>query len=265
MSAPLLVDSHCHLPLIAEQTDDLDSIIQNAWDAGIGHMLCVSIDLDNYSIINEIASKHTNIYTSIGIHPNTELKTEPSVSDIVNIAKSDDKIIAIGETGLDYFRSTGDMRWQQDRFVTHIEAGKQTNKPLIIHTRDASDDTMAMLKSHQADQCGGVMHCFVEDYETAKKALDLDFYISFSGIVTFKNAQQVQDVASKIPMERMLIETDSPYLTPVPKRGKMNQPAYVRHVAEYIAELRDLPVDEVISITSQNFFDLFTHTTNTTH
>lgn len=255
--APILVDSHCHLPLIGEQTDDLDQIIKNADEAGVGHMLCISIDLDNYHEINEIASKHDHISTSIGVHPNTECKTEPTVEQIIQIAKSDHKIIAIGETGLDYFRSTGDMTWQQDRFVTHIEAARQLNKPLIIHTRDAADDTMQMLKEYKADECGAIMHCFVEDYATAKKALDLGFYISFSGIVTFKNAQQVQEVAEKIPMEKMLIETDAPYLAPVPKRGKMNQPAYVRHVAEFIAELRNLPVDDVIRTTTDNFFGLF--------
>ena len=257
MSDALLVDSHCHLPLLAHETGNLEQILGNAKQAGVGHMLCVSIDLESYPIIKELATKYNNISTSVGVHPNTEIKIEPSVDDLVTLANEDPKVVAIGETGLDYFRSTGDLKWQKQRFITHINAAIETDKPLIIHTRDAGEDTLALMKSHHADQVSGVMHCFVDDYTIARKALDLGFYISFSGIVTFKNAQQVQDVASRIPLDRLLVETDSPYLAPVPFRGKTNQPAYVRHVAEYVAQLRQIELAEVINATTKNFFTLF--------
>jgi TatD DNase family protein len=253
----ILVDSHCHLPLILEQGAELDQILINARDAGVGHILCVSVDLETYPEIKQIAADNEHIYSSIGVHPNTEVETEPTVDDLVQLVAEDPKAIAIGETGLDYFRSTGDLSWQHERFITHINSAIAVNKPLIIHTRDSGEDTIRILKENNADKVQGIMHCFVEDYEIAKKALDLGFYISFSGIVTFKNAQQVQDVAKRIPLDRLLVETDSPYLAPVPHRGKQNQPAYVRHVAEFVAELRQIDVDELISITTDNFFKLF--------
>ena len=192
----------------------------------------------------------------MGVHPCYEDVIEPTVEELLEYAK-DPKVIAIGETGLDYFRTKGDMGWQQARFVRHIEAGIEANKPLIIHTRAASDDTMSILKQNNADRCGGVMHCFAEDWQTAKKALDLGFYISFSGIVTFNSAQTLKDIAKKVPMDRMLVETDAPYLAPVPMRGKPNQPAFVAYTAQYIADLREMPLDELAQQTTDNFFTLF--------
>ena len=251
-----LVDSHCHLPLI-ENEGGLEKILSNAKEAGIGHMLCVSIDLESFPAIKEIAEKYPTIYGSVGVHPNSDVKTEPSVEKLVEIAKNDHNIIAIGETGLDYFRSTGDLGWQHERFITHIKAAIEVDKPLIIHTREAGDDTIMIMKENKADQCSGVMHCFVDDYNIAKKALDLGFYISFSGIVTFKNARQVQDVAKRIPLDRLLVETDSPYLAPVPYRGKTNQPAYVKNVAEFVADLRNISVEALKIASTTNFFELF--------
>ncbi len=257
MSAVKLVDSHCHLPMIKHE-EGLDKILSNAKEAGVGHMLCVSVDLDSYPEIKQIADQYEHIYASVGVHPNTEVKTEATVENLVELSQNEAKVIAIGETGLDYFRSEDeDHSAQQQRFITHIKAANQVNKPLIIHTREAGDDTIAIMREYKADQCTGVMHCFVDDYDIAKKALDLNFYISFSGIVTFKNAAQVQDVAKRIPLDRLLVETDSPYLAPVPHRGKTNEPAYVKHVAEFVAELRGISVEEVITASTENFFKLF--------
>ncbi|MFK8066725.1 MAG: TatD family hydrolase [Gammaproteobacteria bacterium] len=251
-----LVDSHCHLPLI-EYDGGLDQILKNAKEAEIGHMLCISVDLESYPEIKQIAADHDHIFASVGVHPNTDVQTEPTVEILVDLSKNDPNVVAIGETGLDYFRSEGDLTWQHNRFITHIEAANIVDKPLIIHTREAGDDTIAIMKEHEADKATGVMHCFVDDYDIAKKALDLNFYISFSGIVTFKNAQQVQDVAKRIPLDRLLVETGCPYLAPVPHRGKINQPAYVRHVAEFVANLRGITVEEVIQASTTNFFTLF--------
>ncbi len=255
-SAVQLVDSHCHLPLI-EHEGGLEKILSNAEEAGIGHMLCVSIDLESYPVIKDIAAQHPHIYASVGVHPNSDIKTEPSVKMLVDLANDDPNVVAIGETGLDYFRSTGDLGWQHERFITHIKAAIEVDKPLIIHTREAGDDTIRIMRDNNADQCSGVMHCFVDDYDIAKKALDLGFYISFSGIVTFKNAKQVQDVAKRIPLDRLLVETDSPYLAPVPFRGKTNQPAYVKNVADFVADLRGITVEELITASTTNFFELF--------
>lgn len=235
----------------------LEGALAQAHEAGVSHMLCVCIDLDHFEDVLTPAKNHANIFASVGVHPNEQTDNEPDISTLVNLA-ADERVVAIGETGLDYFRSEGDLEWQRDRFRTHIAAAKQTGKPLIIHMRDATDDTLRVMQEESAGEIGGVMHCFVEDWATAKRAMDLNFHISFSGIVTFKNAEALKDVARKIPLERMLVETDSPYLAPVPYRGKPNQPAYVRYVAEHIAELRNMPVDEVCARTSDNFFALFT-------
>lgn len=253
-----LVDSHCHLPLIEQEADRpaLDGIFARAAELGVGHFLCVSVDLDSFPRILELARTHPAVYASVGVHPNTRTEHEPGVDDLVELAR-DPAVVAIGETGLDYFRSEGDLRWQHDRFRTHIAAAKVAGKPLIIHTRDARTDVLRVLREESAHEVGGVMHCFVEDYETARAAIDLGFYISFSGIVTFKNASEVQDVARRIPLEWMLVETDSPYLAPVPYRGKTNQPAYVRYVADFIAQLRGLAPEAVAEATTVNFFRLF--------
>ena len=250
-----LIDSHCHIPLLSEDMA-VDEILNNAKENDVSHMLCVAIDLEGSPNIIDLARKYENVSASVGIHPNTELKQEATVKDIVSLA-SNDEVVAIGETGLDYFRSEGDLEWQRDRFRTHIAAAKELDKPLIIHTREAKEDVIRILKEEGADEVGGVMHCFVEDWETAKAAMDLNFLISFSGIVTFKNAKELQQVAKQTPLDKMLVETDSPYLAPVPFRGKTNQPAYVKHVAEFIADLKEIEFEQVATQTTNNYNNLF--------
>jgi TatD DNase family protein len=254
-----LVDSHCHLDQLdlSSYDGDLSKAIAHADSVGVKHFLCVSITLENFPDVLRIAKSYPNINASVGLHPNeSDVPHEPSAEDLVKLA-DDEKIIAVGETGLDYFRSTGDVEWQRERFRQHIRAAIQCKKPLIIHTRQAQEDTIKVMREENAEKIGGVMHCFTEDWEMAKAAMDLNFYISFSGIVTFPSAKILQDVAKKMPIERMLIETDSPYLAPVPHRGKSNEPAYVKHVAEYLATLRGVPVDEIAEKTTENFFRLF--------
>ncbi len=250
-----LVDSHCHIPLI-EMEGGADAVIGAAREAGVGHMLCVSIDLESYPAIKYLADTHADISASVGVHPNSDSEIKLSEKILLELADDTD-VIAIGETGLDYYRSQGDLDWQRERFRIHIRAAKQIGKPLIIHSREAKADVIEILAQEGADAIGGIMHCFVDDLETAKQAIDLNFYISFSGIVTFRNAKDLQDVARELPLDRLLVETDAPYLAPVPYRGKLNQPAYVRHVAEKIAELKDIEVPEVVSATTQNFARLF--------
>jgi TatD DNase family protein len=254
----MLVDSHCHLDRLDLSVfdNDLEKALQNASDHGVTHMLCVCIDMNNRQDVLSIAGSHGNIFASVGVHPNEKETAEPSVEELVDYA-TDANIIAIGETGLDYFYGEGDMTWQQDRFRRHIAAARECGKPLIIHTRDAREDTLQIMQDEQAVDAGGVMHCFTESWDMARRALDMNFYVSFSGIVTFKNATELKEVARKIPLDRLLVETDSPYLAPVPKRGKPNQPAWVRYVAEYVAELRGISFEELADITSQNFFALF--------
>lgn len=250
-----LIDSHCHIPLLSEDLS-VDDIINNARENNIEHMLCVAIDLEGVPGIINLAKQHEMISATAGIHPNTPLETEASVDDIINFASASE-VVGIGETGLDYFRSEGDLKWQRDRFRTHITAAKELKKPLIIHTREAKEDVIRMLKEEGADQVGGVMHCFVEDWETAQAAMDLNFLISFSGIVTFKNAKDLHEVAKLVPLEQMLVETDSPYLAPVPFRGKTNQPAYVRHVAEFISGLKEIDFAVLANQTTKNYHKIF--------
>ena len=252
------VDSHCHLDLVQAQaaTQDVSTFLENARANHVSHMLCVSVNLSQFPNVLSIAQSNENVFASVGVHPNERDEPETTTEQLVTLA-AQQKIIAIGETGLDYFRSEGDLEWQRQRFRVHIAAAKQTGKPLIVHSRDAKEDTLRVLKEEGADTVGGVMHCFVEDWETAQRAMDLNFYISFSGIVTFKSATILHDVATRMPAERLLIETDSPYLAPMPHRGKLNQPAYVKHVAEYIAGLRKVSVEEIAETTTKNFFDLF--------
>lgn len=219
-------------------------------------MLCIAIDLEAYPSMRELVAPYDNISLSVGVHPNSHDGIEPSVNDLIALG-SDDKVVAIGETGLDYFHSKGDLQWQHQRFHNHIEAAKALNKPLIIHTRDAGHDALEVLKQQGGDRVGGVIHCFTEDWAYAEKALALNFYISFSGIVTFKNATAIKEVAQKVPADRFLIETDSPYLAPSPHRGKPNYPTYVRHVAEHIAELRGASVEEIARQSTDNFYRLF--------
>lgn len=251
-----IVDSHCHINF-EELAQRMPEVLANAKANDVSHMLCVSVKLEDFPQVQALAHEHDNIYASVGVHPCYQDVKEPSIDELVSIA-SDQRIVAIGETGLDYFRvEDQDMTWQQERFVRHIAAAKQVNKPLIIHTRNAQDDTMNMLKEEGADQCRGVMHCFAEDWDVAKKALDLGFYISFSGIVTFKSAETVQEVARKCPIDRILVETDSPYLAPVPLRGKTNEPAYVRHTAQFVADLQGISLEQLAEKTTHNFFELF--------
>ncbi len=254
-----LVDSHCHLDRLDLNPFDnqLDGALEFARAQGVDHMLCVCIDLEHLEEVLEPARKYDFISASVGVHPNEREGRDPDVDELVKLA-DDEQIVAIGETGLDYFRTKkADADWQQMRFRKHIQAAKITGKPLIIHMRDASEDTLRIMKEERADEVGGVMHCFVEDRETAQRALDLGFYISFSGIVTFNSAKELKEVAREAPADRMLVETDSPYLAPVPYRGKSNQPAYVRNVAECIAELRNDSLENIAEQTSRNFFELF--------
>ena len=222
----------------------------------VGHALCVSVTLDKFPEVLALAEQYDNFYASVGVHPDYEDIEEPTVELLVRFANHP-KIVAIGETGLDYFRLTGDLEWQRMRFRTHIRAAILAKKPLIIHTRSAAADTLRIMQEEGAKQVGGVMHCFTESLEVALAAIGMGFYISFSGIVTFKNATQLKEVAQQIPLDKMLVETDSPYLAPMPFRGKTNQPAYVKYVAQEIANLRGISLDEVMQATTANFFNLF--------
>lgn len=253
----MLVDSHCHLNF-PELVQNMDQVLGSMRSHDVGHALCVSVTLDKFPEVLAIAEQYPNIYASVGVHPDYEDIQEPTVEELVRLADHP-RVVAIGETGLDYFRLTGDLEWQRNRFRTHIRAAKATGKPLIIHTRNAPEDTLRLMREEGADEVGGVMHCFTESWEVAQAAIEMGFYISFSGIVTFKNAQALREVAQRVPLDSMLVETDSPYLAPIPFRGKTNQPAYVRHVAEEIARLREIPLQQVVDATTANFFNLFKH------
>ena len=255
----MFIDSHCHInfPELAARMPELLAKME---ENQVTHALCVSVDLPDFPGVLALAEQYRHIYASVGVHPDYEDTPEPSVDQLVQLSQHP-KIIAIGETGLDYYRLEGDLEWQRERFRTHIKASRITRKPLIIHTRSASADTIRLMREEGAgtdqDGVGGVMHCFTESLEVAEAALGMGFYISFSGIVTFKSAKDLQAVARAVPLERMLIETDSPYLAPVPFRGRMNEPGYVRHVGEYIATLKELPLEQVARQTTENFFNLF--------
>ncbi len=257
-----LIDSHCHLNF-PELISRIPEVLENAAANDIQRMLCIATSWENQAEVLGLAEQHSEILAAVGIHPTTEGGHEASTEELV-AAANHDRVIAIGETGLDYFRSTGDLTWQHERFHRHIEAGRQTGLPIIIHTRAAAEDTMNTLREHQAEECGGVMHCFAEDWDIAKQALDIGFYISFSGIVTFKSAKNVQEVARQAPLDRILVETDSPYLAPMPHRGKTNEPAYTKHTAEFVAELRGIPYEQVRDATTENFYRLFSKATNRT-
>ena len=263
----MFVDSHCHLtfPELAAQ---LPEIRQAMADAQVDRALCICTTLEEFESVHALAMQYDNFWASVGVHPDNEGVTEPSLDDLLRLGALP-RVVAIGETGLDYYqmeerkggRSVADMDWQRNRFRTHIRAARQIGKPLVIHTRASSADTVKILKEEGEDgssgSAGGVFHCFTETAEVARAALDLGFYISFSGILTFKSAQDLRDVAAFVPLDRMLIETDSPYLAPVPYRGKTNNPSYVPFVAKQIAALRNLPVEEVAEVTSRNFERLF--------
>jgi TatD DNase family protein len=227
-------------------------------DNGVGHALCISVTLPDFPQVLALAENNDNFFASVGVHPDYEDIDEPSVDELIKLANHP-KVIAIGETGLDYFRLTGDLEWQRNRFRNHIRAAIACGKPLVIHTRNAAEDTLRIMREENAQQVGGVMHCFTESLDVAMQAIELGFYISFSGIVTFKNAVSIKEVAKQVPLDRILVETDSPYLAPIPYRGKTNQPSYVKYVAEEIARLRDITLDEVTAASTQNFFRLFKH------
>ena len=249
------VDSHCHINF-PELAANMSDVLAHMRDNEVISALCISVNLADFPQVLALAEQHAHIYASVGVHPDYEDVEEPSVARLVELAQHP-KIIAIGETGLDYYRLKGDLEWQRARFRNHIRAARASSKPLVIHTREAAADTLRIMKEENASEASGVMHCFTETWEVAEAALAMGFYISFSGIVTFKNAKQLKEVAQRVPLERMLIETDSPYLAPVPHRGKMNQPAYVKYVAEEIAALRGISVDEVGRRTTENFMRLF--------
>jgi TatD DNase family protein len=251
----VFVDSHCHLDF-PELRDALPAVLDAMRDNAVTHALVIAVDQPGWPAVHELAASHAHLYASVGVHPDYADTPEPTREQLVAKA-AERKIVAIGETGLDYYRATGDLEWQRERFRTHIRAARDCGRPLVVHTRSAAEDTLRIMREEGAAEVGGVMHCFTETWEVAEAALDLGFHISFSGIVTFRNAVALKDVARRVPLERMLIETDSPYLAPVPFRGKTNQPAYVRHVAEEIARLREAPLATVAAATTDNFFRLF--------
>lgn len=252
-----LVDSHCHLDMLELEPyeGDLSTVIEHAREQGIGHMLNVSVSIKEFPRVLAIAEKYPFVSASIGLHPN-EQGEEVTTAELVQYAQHE-KVIALGETGLDYYRSVGELECQKARFRTHIQAAKEVSKPIIVHSRQAKIDTVDILKTEEATMVGGVLHCFTEDWDMARQVLDLGFYISFSGIVTFRNASVIQEVAKRIPLDRMLLETDAPYLAPVPQRGKPNQPAYMVHTARFIADMRKLRVEAIAEATTENFFRLF--------
>lgn len=251
----MFVDSHCHLNF-PDLAKDLDLHLAQMLENKVSHALCVGVDLENLPQIFALAEEHENLFASVGVHPSHEEGEEPSLERLLELTQWP-KVVAIGETGLDYYWHKDKPEWQRERFRTHIRAACATGLPLIIHTRESAADTLQILREEGAERVGGVMHCFTESWEVAEQALALGFYISFSGIVTFKTAQELKEVAKRVPLDRLLIETDAPYLAPVPFRGKMNHPALVKHVAEHIADLRGMPIAELAAATSDNFFRLF--------
>ncbi len=252
----MFIDSHCHLDF-PELTSDRDSVLALMKENGVSHALTISTTLKTFAAVRAVAEQHDHIWCSAGVHPDEQVDDhEASLRELLQMADHP-KVVAIGETGLDYYRLPEPLDWQRERFRTHIRAARETGKPLVIHTRNAAADTLRLMQEEGAAEVGGVMHCFTESQEIADAALAMNFHISFSGIVTFKSAKELKEVAKQVPLERMLIETDSPYLAPAPHRGKMNQPGYVKHVAEHIAELRGMPLEAVARATTENFFRLF--------
>lgn len=254
----MLIDSHCHLDRLKldAYNGELSLAIDAASERGVAGMLCISISLENRESVLQIAETYPNIVASSGVHP---LDVEKGIASKAQLVEwgSHEKIVALGETGLDYYYSDETKKIQQESFVLHLEAGAEADLPIVVHTRSAKEDTLQLIKSHGSQESAGVLHCFTEDWDMAKKALDLNYMISMSGIVTFKNATDLKEVAKKIPLDRLLVETDSPYLAPVPFRGKSNEPKYVREVAEYVAELKNISYDTLLEKTAENFFTLF--------
>lgn len=256
-----LVDSHCHLDF-PELAADTAQVLERMKANDVGWALCAGVTLERLPAVLDLAHAHANLFAAVGVHPDTQDGAEPDEATLVSLA-ADPKVVAIGETGLDYYRLEGDLEWQRRRFRVHIGAARRTGKPLIIHTRAAAADTLRVLREERAEEVRGVFHCFTEDLDTARQALDLGFMISFSGIVTFKNAVALKEVARAVPLDRLLVETDAPYLAPVPHRGKLNEPAYVRHVAEELARLKGVELERLAEATTANFFALFSHAVRT--
>lgn len=251
----MFVDSHCHLDF-SEFAGEVPALIARMADNEVTHALCISVELPEFPKVLALAEAHPQLFATVGVHPDYPETKEPTVEGLVRLARHP-KVVGIGETGLDYYRLSGDLEWQRERFRVHVRAAKACEKPLVIHTRNAAADTLSILREEEPGPAGGVFHCFTEDWAVASEALDLGFHLSFSGIVTFRNATALKEVARRCPLDRLLIETDAPYLAPVPHRGKRNEPAYVRHVADEIAHLKDLPLEEVGKASSGNFFRLF--------
>jgi len=251
----MLVDSHCHLdfPDLAQR---LPELLENMARNDVGCAVCIGVNLEDFPGVLRLAESHSNLYATVGVHPEYTEVQEPSEQTLIELA-THPKVIAIGETGLDYYWQKDQPEWQRERFRRHIRAARRSGLPLVIHTRESAQDTLAVMREAGAEQAGGVMHCFTESWEVAEGALELGFYISFSGIVTFKNATALKEVARRVPLERLLVETDSPYLAPMPHRGKTNEPAYVRHVAAHVAELRGMALEDLAAASTDNFFTLF--------
>ena len=251
----MFVDSHCHLDF-PDFAAEMPAVLAAMAAAQVTHALCIAVNLPAWPAVRALADAHPQLYATVGVHPDYEDTPEPGVDELVAMAAAP-RIVAIGETGLDYYRLTGDLDWQRERFRTHIRAARTAAKPLVVHTRAAAADTLSILRDEAAGEAGGVMHCFTETWDVAAAALDLGFHISLSGIVTFRNAHAVKEVARRVPLDRLLIETDSPYLAPAPHRGRRNEPAYVPLVAAEIARLRGETVEAIARATSDNFFRLF--------
>ena len=250
-----LVDSHCHLDF-ADFRDRIPEVLANMARADVSHALCISVTLEEFPRVRALAEAHPNLYATVGVHPDYPDAGAVGVRELVQLADHP-KIVAIGETGLDYYRLSGDLDWQRERFRTHIRAARECGKPLVIHTRSSAEYTLRIMREERAGEAGGVLHCFTETLEVARAAVDLGFHISFSGIVTFKSATGLRDVARALPLDRIVVETDAPYLAPVPHRGKVNEPAYVRHVAEAVASLRGIGLQAFAAATTANFCRLF--------
>ena len=250
----MLVDSHCHLDF-PELADNLDAVFELMHANQVERALCVSVTLEDFPRVRKLAETYPNLHASVGVHPDYE-GVAVTAEQLVALANHP-RIVAVGETGLDYFRLKGDLEWQRERFRTHIRAARECGKPLIIHTRAAAEDTLRIMREEGAREAGGVMHCFTESWEVAEAAMEMGFYISFSGIVTFKNAKALKEVAQRVPLESMLVETDAPYLAPIPHRGKTNQPGYVKHVAIEIARLKGVTLEQVAQQTTNNYYILF--------
>lgn len=252
---PLLVDSHCHLDF-EDLAGDLPGVFERMRNNDVSAAVCIGVNLEDFPRVIGLAEANEHLFATVGVHPEYTDVREPSEEDLCRLAEHP-KVIAIGETGLDYYWQKDAPEWQRDRFRTHIRAARRCGLPLVIHTRDSAADTLRVMREEGAEAVGGVMHCFTETWEVASAALDLGFHLSFSGILTFKNALQIKEVAQKAPLDRILVETDAPYLAPMPFRGKLNQPAYVRYVAEELARLRGISPEEAAQATTTNFLRLF--------